>query len=156
LSRLIALVPFDVYKWLNLLPVSPREVKRFLKFACVGTLGAIIDFSVLNVMHKGFSWSLMSANILSFTCAVLSNFTWNRFWTYPESRTRPIRTQLPLFTFINIIGLAINTVVLISAAAVLSNYIPDPWDYNLAKMFAVLLVLFWNFGGNRVITYRGL
>jgi putative flippase GtrA len=138
------------------LPVNSRELERFLKFACVGTLGAIIDFSVLNLMHKVFGWSLLYANTLSFTCAVLSNFTWNRLWTFPESRTRPIRTQLPQFVFINIIGLMINNVVLIKATAIFSQYLPDPLDYNLAKAFAVLIVLFWNFGGNRVSTYRGL
>jgi putative flippase GtrA len=132
------------------------ELERFVKFAVVGTIGAIVDFSVLNLMHKGFGWSLLAANSLSFTCAVLSNFTWNRLWTFPESRARPILTQLPQFAAVNVAGLIINNVVLINTAAILSHYIPDPFDYNLAKAFAIVLVLFWNFGVNRVTTYRDL
>jgi putative flippase GtrA len=156
LSRLIAVLPVNFRDRLAALPVESRELERFFKFAVVGTIGAVIDFTVLNVMHKGFGWSLLAANTLSFTCAVLSNFTWNRLWTFPESRSRPIRTQLPQFAAVNIAGLVINNIVLINAAAFLGRYLPDPLDYNLAKAFAIVVVLFWNFGVNRVTTYRGL
>jgi putative flippase GtrA len=156
LSRLNTLLAMNARSWLSFLSISPRELERFIKFAVVGTVGAVVDFGILNLMHKGFGWSLLAANSLSFTCAVLSNFTWNRLWTFPESRERSIRTQLPMFAAVNIIGLMINNLVLINTTAFLSRYIPDPFDYNLAKAFAILLVLFWNFGVNRVTTYRGL
>ena len=146
--RLLTLVISD--------PRKARELERFVKFAIVGTIGAGVDFSILNIMHKVAGWSLLASNSLSFTCAVLSNFTWNRLWTFPESRERPIRTQLPQFAAVNLAGLAINNFVLINTARFLSQYIPDPFDYNLAKAFAILLVLFWNFGVNRVTTYRGI
>jgi putative flippase GtrA len=133
-----------------------RELGRFVKFAIVGAFGAVIDFAVLNLMHKYFGWPLLWANTLSVSIAILSNFTWNRLWTYPESRSRPIRQQLPQFTLINIIGLGINNLIVVGLAAVFANFIPDPWDYNLAKAIAIGVVLFWNFGANRVWTYRGL
>lgn len=133
-----------------------KELTRFIKFALVGTLGAVIDFSILNLMHKAFYWSLLASNSLSFTCAVLSNFTWNRLWTFPESRERPIRTQLPQFALVNLIGLGINNLVLLNLAALFSHFIPDPFDYNLAKAIAIIIVLFWNFGVNRIWTYKGI
>jgi putative flippase GtrA len=133
-----------------------KELIRFVKFAIVGTIGAVVDFSILNLMHKVFHWSLLASNSLSFTCAVLSNFTWNRLWTFPESRERPIRTQLPQFALVNIIGLGINNLVLVNLATLFGRFIPDPFDYNLAKAIAILIVLFWNFGINRIWTYRGI
>lgn len=133
-----------------------KEFIRFVKFAVVGTLGAVVDFSILNLMHKAFGWSLLASNSLSFTCAVLSNFTWNRLWTFPESRERPIRTQLPQFALVNVIGLAINNLVLVNLATLFSRFIPDPFDYNLAKAIAIVIVLFWNFGINRIWTYKGI
>lgn len=133
-----------------------KELTRFIKFALVGTLGAVIDFSILNLMHKVFGCSLLVSNSLSFTCAVLSNFTWNRLWTFPESRGRPIRTQLPQFALVNLIGLGINNLVLVNLAAFFSHFIPDPFDYNLAKAVAIIIVLFWNFGINRIWTYKGI
>jgi putative flippase GtrA len=135
---------------------NSKEVDRFVKFAIVGTIGALVDFSILNLMHKVFNWSLLASNSLSFTCAVFSNFTWNRLWTFPESRERPIRSQLPQFALVNVIGLGINNVVLVNLAALFSPFIPDPFDYNLAKAIAIIIVLFWNFGINRIWTYRGI
>ncbi len=133
-----------------------KELERFIKFAIVGAIGAIIDFGVLNLMHKYFGWPLLWANTLSVSIAILSNFTWNRLWTYPESQSRPIRQQLPQFALINIIGLGINNLIVVGLSAVFANFIPDPWDYNLAKAIAIGVVLFWNFGANRLWTYRGL
>src|SRR5574341_2596122 len=65
-----------------------KEFVRFVKFAIVGAVGAAIDFGVLNLMHKSFGWPLLWANTLSVSMAIASNFTWNRLWTYPESRSR--------------------------------------------------------------------
>jgi putative flippase GtrA len=88
--------------------------------------------------------------------AILSNFVWNRLWTFPESRTRKKRKQLPQFALINIIGLLINNLIVVGLDAVLAPYISEPWSYNIAKAIAVGVVLFWNFGANRLWTYRGL
>lgn len=133
-----------------------REVKRFIKFSMVGTLGAIIDFAVLNLLILGFGWGKAAANTVSFTAAVLSNFTWNRLWTYPESRQRHVASQLGQFALVNLIGLGINQLVFLS----LDHWVFTPWfgplGYNLAKASAILIVLFWNFAVNRLWTFKGL
>jgi putative flippase GtrA len=141
---------------LTLYTDNRKEFMRFVKFAIVGAIGAVIDFAVLNLMHGAFGWPLLGANTLSVSVAILSNFTWNRLWTYPESRSRRKREQLPQFALINLIGLGINNLIVVGLTAVFTNYIPDPWDYNLAKAIAIGVVLFWNFGANRLWTYRGL
>ncbi len=133
-----------------------REIVRFVRFGAVGSLGAVVDFTVLNLAHKVVGLPLVAANSLSFTLAVLSNFTWNRLWTFPESRTRPIRSQLTQFALVNVVGLLINNLILVGLHALFRSVISDPWDYNLAKAIAIVIVLFWNFGANRLWTYRGL
>jgi putative flippase GtrA len=134
----------------------PRELVRFLKFATVGAIGMVIDLTVLNVMHKVFGLPLLVANTISFTTAVISNFTWNRLWTFPESRQRPIIPQLGQFVLVNIVGLAINNLVLWAVYQLTMHLVPDPWDYNLAKVTAIGVVLFWNYFVNRLWTYRGI
>jgi putative flippase GtrA len=133
-----------------------HELIRFLKFSAVGVLGTAIDLGLLNLLVRVAGWPLLAANSVSFSCAVLSNFTWNRVWTYPESRERPVRTQLPQFVLVNVIGLVMNNLVLMGFHRVFQHYVPDPYDYNLAKMCAIGIVLFWNFFANRLWTYRGL
>jgi putative flippase GtrA len=141
---------------LTLYSDNRKEFVRFVKFAVVGAIGAVVDFGILNLMHKAFLWPLLWANTLSVSVAILSNFTWNRLWTFPESRSRRKREQLLQFALINFIGLGINNVIVVGLAAVFSHFIADPWYYNLAKAIAIGVVLFWNFGANRIWTYRGL
>ncbi|MGB9593752.1 MAG: GtrA family protein [Anaerolineae bacterium] len=141
---------------LELAQTNRKEFVRFIKFAVVGTSGAVVDFGVLNLLHLVFGFSKFWANTCSFTLAVFNNFTWNRLWTFPESRERPLKSQLAQFALVNLAGLAINQVVFLS----LDRYVFEPWlgplGYNVAKAIAIIVVLFWNFGVNRVWTYRGI
>lgn len=147
----------NLYRVLGYLPLPERELTRFLKFAVVGTLGAAIDFSLLNFFHFVLGWSKFWANTGSFSTAVLSNFTWNRLWTFPESRTRPVRNQLPIFFAVYVIGYFINQATFLgSDAYIFSHFFSPAVSVNLAKALANLIGLFWNFSANRVSTYRGL
>jgi putative flippase GtrA len=158
--------------WRRLLK-NPKELERFVKFAIVGAIGAVVDFVVLNIMkwvfesiNLGVGWSgdmaahqiqLAAANTISFSVAVLSNFTWNRLWTFPESRSRPIGSQLVQYAIVNVLGWGINTVLLlVMDQYVFRHVVSERLSYNLAKAFAIAVVLFWNFVVNRIWTYRGI
>ncbi len=148
---------------------NQKELTRFLKFAVVGIIGAVVDFGVLYLMHIVLGLPLLIANVISFSTAVISNFTWNRYWTYPDSRSKPLGAQLGQFISVNLIGLALNTGLLllfrplfISLIATLSptlTFLAQPETayniaYNLAKAGATGVVMFWNFFVNRVWTYN--
>ena len=148
-----------------------KELGRFLKFMVVGTIGAVVDFGILNALKLAFRaygvdlgmWRLFGqfsvegnltlANTISFTTAVISNFTWNRFWTYPESRSKPLGGQLGQFFVVNIAGLAINLTVL-NALDPLFKPLLGFYSYNAAKAIATIIVMFWNYGVNRFWTYN--
>lgn len=139
------------------LPISQRELIRFLKFALVGALGTVIDFSLLNLFHFGLGWPKGVANTASVFVAVLSNFTWNRLWTFPESRRRPLRSQLPMFLSVYAVGYLLNQALFLgSYTLIFGPRFAPALAVNLAKALANLLGLFWNFGANRLSTYRGL
>ena len=145
-----------------------KELVRFIKFSVVGTIGAVVDFGTLYLLHVLLGLPIVLANTCSFTAAVLSNFTWNRYWTYPDSRSKPVRTQLLQFFIVNVVGWGINTGILLllrypcvaltgNVAGMLtlslSNEMLYKIGYNLAKAIATGVVLFWNFGINRLWTY---
>jgi len=141
------------------------ELIRFSKFAVVGTIGAVVDFGILYLLHAVLHWNLALSNTISFTCAVISNFTWNRYWTYPDSRSKPITAQLGQFFIVNVIGWAINTGILLALNVPLTNLVSNlhivataemahKIGYNAAKVFATGVVLFWNFFINRFWTYN--
>lgn len=133
--------------------VNRKEVERFLRFSVVGTIGAVVDFGVLNLLILLFGLAKVWANTCSFSAAVCSNFLWNRLWTYPETRGDPVLPQLTRFALVNVIGLGINQAIFLS----LDRWAFTGWGplgYNLAKVIATGVVLFWNFGVNRFWTYR--
>jgi putative flippase GtrA len=171
-SGWVARLPLIGRPWRSLMS-NPKRIERFIKFAIVGTVGAAVDFTVLNIMKMVFEsvgfaegWTtsmntrqiqLAVANTISFSAAVLSNFTWNRLWTFPESRERNLGMQLLQFTIVNITGLLINTLILIGLDQyVLQHIFPARISYNIAKAIAICVVLFWNFGINLIWTYRGI
>lgn len=171
-SAWVSGVPLIGRYWSNLL-ANPKRIERFVKFAIVGAVGAVVDFVVLNIMKLvfesiglGVGWplsmephqiQLVVANSISFSAAVLSNFTWNRLWTFPESRERPLLSQLLQFAIVNVLGLVINTVILVVMDRyVFQLFFSERLSYNLAKALAIGVVLFWNFGMNLIWTYRGI
>ncbi len=159
-----------------------REVERFLKFALVGALGAIIDAGTLFVLqatvlapaepNQGLKVAL--ASTIAFVAAVSSNFFWNRHWTYPDSRSRSVRRQMVQFTVVSLIGWVGRTMWISLSYRWLGSifmplflpeiqllrpgYIPSvSAEAKLGTMIAwfvgVVVVMVWNFLANRYWTY---
>jgi putative flippase GtrA len=145
---------------------NKQERIRFLKFMVVGAFGAVVDFGVMNLLTHLFDMALVYAGVISFICAVLSNFTWNRYWTYPDSRSKPLLRQLLMFALVNVAGIAIRIPILYFVEPPLLNLfsrIPDPLPVtaeflarNLTLAIAVGIVMLWNFFVNRYWTYNDI
>jgi putative flippase GtrA len=139
-------------------PAHRKEAKRFIKFAIVGGIGFVIDTGTLSLLVFLFGFSTdkrrLLAKSISFTLAVISNFTWNRRWTYPESRSKPISKQLVQFFVLNLIGLGINLLVFALADALLTPLIGHVLALYGAQIAAVGVAMFWNFAANRLVTYN--
>ncbi len=142
---------------------NSQERARFIKFAIVGSIGAIVDFGIFNLLSGVFNITAVVAQIFSFLAAVTSNFLWNRFWTYPDSRSKPLQQQMLQFLIVNAIGLAIRTplftgleVLLIHEWEILSpNFLsPTFVGHNSALAIAVIVVMLWNYFINRFWTYN--
>ncbi len=142
-----------------------RERTRFLRFLVVGAVGLVVDLSTFFILSRLLHVPARLAQAGSFTLAVISNFTWNRHWTYPDSRTKAISRQLIQFFVVNLIGLAIRTPIFSALEMpfrnLFANVLPAvPYltpaflgDY-LALGVAVVVVMMWNFFVNRYWTYN--
>ena len=143
---------------------NPQERTRFLKFMVVGTFGALVDFGIANILAHFFNMPLVYAGTISFTCAVISNFIWNRYWTYPDSRSRPLARQLAMFFAVNVAGIAIRIPILKFGEPPLLNTFrnlnpspiitPEFLARNFTLAIAVGIVMLWNFFVNRYWTYN--
>ena len=163
-----------------------KEVERFLKFMVVGVIGFIVDFGTVTILQATILpptnksgdrviLNVIVATSIAFIAALISNFTWNRIWTYPDSRSRSARHQLFLFAFISLVGWLGRTIWITTAYHLLGTvfmplvlpvirivrtaYVPsmaadDKLGTMLAMVIGVVVVTFWNFFANRRWTYN--
>ena len=156
------------------------EVERFLKFVMIGALGAVVDLVTLTILQATVlppldSLHVIIATTIAFLTAVAHNFILNRFWTYPDSRSRSARRQMAQFTVISFVGWSIRTVWISLAyaplgAALMPVLLPaiqsfDP-QYSptteaihklgtlIATLIGIAVIMNWNFLANRLWTYN--
>jgi len=142
---------------------NPAERTRFLKFMVVGAIGAVVDFGIANLLTHFLGMDLVPAGTISLSCAIVSNFIWNRYWTYPDSRSRALAQQLGMFTIVNVAGVAIRIPILhyveplmlrfFDQGLHMSRLSPEFAARNSTLALAVGIVMLWNFFVNRRWTY---
>lgn len=165
-------------KLLTIARQQPKEVKRFIKFLVVGTVGFIVDFGGFNLFHWLGVGPWLAAHVLplpelvthpeiieqslSFCAGVLSNFTWNYFWIYPEARDANQAKKITKFVIVSVAGLILGvpifSVALTAAKSLVATMGLSTLQFNLAGNIALVcrvgVLLFWNFFVNRYWTYR--
>ncbi|MGD0002658.1 MAG: GtrA family protein [Anaerolineaceae bacterium] len=145
--------------------IKSKETGRFLRFAVVGCIGAVIDFGIFNLLTVLKILPSIWAQVISFTTAVISNFYWNRRWTYQDSRSKPMTHQFFQFFVVNVAGLAIRTPLfaylekfLISLSGRIlpagTPLTPVFIGHNLSLASVIIIVMIWNFFINRYWTYN--
>jgi len=153
-----------------------REFTRFVKFCVVGTIGFAVDAGTLFLLSSLLGLWTLAAQFLSFWAAATSNFIWNRYWVYPDSRAKPVGAQAAQFALVNVAGIVLIRTPFFAFAEkplqrVAAGLLPllQTWPApvpTLAERFgpadagtlltlvlAVIIVLFWNFAVNRLWTY---
>jgi putative flippase GtrA len=92
----------------------------------------------------------------------VSNFTWNRYWTYPDSRSKPIARQFAQFYVINILAYIIRGPIMfletvfagwLSQWLMLGQETTETLGTYTAWALGVGIAMFWNFFINRIVTY---
>jgi putative flippase GtrA len=143
---------------------NPVERERFFKFMVVGAFGAVVDFGTANILTHFLGLALVIAGTISLCCAIVSNFIWNRYWTYPDSRSKALGHQLGMFAAVNLAGVVIRVPILnfgepimlrfFSQRAALPPLSPEFAARNATLAVAVGIVMLWNFFVNRYWTYN--
>jgi len=143
-----------------------KERARFLKFATVGAIGSVIDIVIMNLLTHLLNMRLVYAGTISLICAIVSNFMLNRYWTYPDSRSRHFLHQLSMFFLVNVVGILFRIPILhfvepVMAGAFermvrLSHASAEVLARNATLAFAIGVVMIWNFFINRYWTYNDI
>ena len=149
-----------------ILAANNKERVRFLKFATVGAIGSVIDIVIMNLITHLLNMRLVYAGTISLICAIVSNFMLNRYWTYPDSRSRHFLHQLSMFFLVNVVGIVFRIPILHYVEPVMSDAFESMVHLSRASAqiiaknatlaFAIAVVMIWNFFINRYWTYNDI
>ena len=134
---------------------------QFSKFVAVGLSNTAIDFGILNIlsMLTGITAGLQvgGVNVPGFVAAVVNSYFWNQNWVFKGRESgEGVLHDFPKFLAVSVIGLIINSVIII----LITNYgeavigLQPETRLNIAKVVATGMVLVWNFLGYKFLVFR--
>ena len=135
--------------------IGPLFRPRFIKFGIVGASGVVVNLSVLYVgqefLFRTITQETLRLNIslaLAILIATISNFSWNRRWTWHDRRslrTTTLVVQFGQYALACWVGTAIQ-VGLTNVFALFLHYLP-------ANLIAVVIASLFNFVANDLWTF---
>lgn len=123
-----------------------RKHATKLRFAIIGGINTILDFSVLFLLVNMSSMPYVIANIASVSVAFVFSFFANRKFTFKSNDGNIIR-QAILFGVVTLFGLwVIQSVVIVIITALLAQFgVVDNLSLLISKLVATVVSLVWNF-----------
>jgi len=133
---------------------NTHEHQRVLRFLVVGASGTALDV-VLFLALKAMGVPTLAANILAYSAGIVNNFVWNRCWTFADARSKSLGTQFGQFALVSLIGLPLNSGMVLAVEALFVAMLGDTaWSYLPAKLMATGVSVAWNYGANRYWTFN--
>ena len=119
---------------------------KFLKFACVGFSGLVIDITVTYIRTEKLRIHKLVPNAIGFVIAATNNYILNRVWTFESSNSK-IGLEFVEFFGVSVVGLGVNTMVL----WLLNEKFH--WNFYFSKLCAIGCATVWNFLANYYFTF---
>jgi putative flippase GtrA len=127
--------------------INEAFLLKLVKFGAVGLSGMLVDFGITYLFREKVRINEYVANTLGFFSAASSNFILNRIWTF-QSNDPEVTNQYFRFLLIATVG------VLFSNAIIYLLHGRFKWNFYLAKLISIGVVLFWNFFANYFFTFK--
>jgi putative flippase GtrA len=81
---------------------------HLVRFGIVGSLGFVIDASILAALVHGLAWSPLVARVVSIAVAVLCTWRLHRHWTFSSGTQRPPFAQSMMYAAFQALTVCIN------------------------------------------------
>lgn len=125
------------------------------RFALVGALGTLIDFTLFFAAQLVFNLPFLAANTISYSAGIVNNYYFHRTWTFTYRPQKAVSKQFALFVMISLTALMINSMMVYLLTPVLTVLLLEPaLAAPLAKICATVTGLGWNFFANHFWTFR--
>lgn len=128
-----------------------KMIEQFLRFGVVGTVGFLVDATVLLGM-LALGLGPYGGRVVSYLAAASTTFALNRAWTFSSAnRDAPVAAQWGRFVLLNLVGFCANY----GTYAALIATVPLVAQYPVLGVAAGSLAgMFINFGLSRQFVFR--
>ncbi len=133
----------------SLISILPQG---FPAFVVVGTVGFVVDASILATLVHGYQWGDYTARLVSFAFAVTVTWLLNRSYVFASTRTHNRRSEYTRYLTVQGMGIAIN--FLVYSLCIASYPLMDQWPV-LALAVGSAVALIFNYAGARVFVFTG-
>ena len=118
-----------------------------VRFAVIGLVTTTLDLVLFSLLAVGAGVPAVAANVVSYSCGIVTSFVLNRSWTFGVAMDAPgVSRHAIRFLASNIAGLLLSSVLV----GLLVLVLPDV----AAKVVSVPLVFVWNYAVARFWVFR--
>lgn len=139
-----------IYYLQNLIGYLPYQkfiYSEFMKFAFVGSIGTVINITILYALTEHVGTHYILSAVFAFVAAVTSNFVLNKTWTFKEKIVESLLNKWTLFFLVSVTALAVNLSILYTLTEFIGMH------YLFSQVVAIGIALSINFLGNKIWTF---
>lgn len=131
---------------------------QLARFLTVGFANTAVDFGILNLLMLISLTSkneiLALFNVISFLIAATHSYFWNKLWTFQIKEKTKAFSQFSQFVVISFVGVLINSGIIYFVIEWAGQEMGKQVWVNIAKVFATIISLMWNFVGYKFIVFK--
>ena len=128
------------------------------KYALVGGVSTTIDIVILRLLHNNLGLVLWLSVALAFLAGTINGYYMNSRWTFGYNTKGKEAIKFSQFATVSLIGLGLTELIVNFYVANISQSLSVAGRlisaYMVGKLIAVAIVFFWNFGANKLWTFR--
>jgi putative flippase GtrA len=121
---------------------------QLLRYLFVGGAAFIVDFLSLYILTDFFGIYYLISAAIAFSLGLLVNYFLSVSWVFNKRKLKNRNFEFGIFAIIGIVGLGLNEVIIWFFTQELLIY------YLLSKIFAAVIILFWNFFARKYVLFR--
>lgn len=118
-----------------------------LKFGIVGVTNTAVDAMMFTLLVMA-GVPVLIAQVISYSCGVANSYWLNGRWTFRDSARQGGRAKLIRFLLINLVVLALSSLVLMTLHDMLG------WSLVMSKILATLIGMVVNYVASRYWVFR--
>jgi len=121
---------------------------QLLRYLFVGGAAFIVDFLSLYILTDLFGIYYLISAAIAFILGLFVNYFLSVSWVFNKRKLDNRTFEFGIFAIIGLVGLGLNELFIWFFTQELMIY------YLLSKIFAAIIILFWNFFARKYVLFR--